>query len=514
MLQKCADPALARWLASVLVFLTIAQAPAAAGDGGALATSRVPPAHADEARDELAAVTKYIRSLAVAPGRGVVGAMATDVGHWRLANRSGERFTAANKDELARAFEVLAPEASGEAARLAIYVDPNTLYRHASQLRALPHQALTWVVGRAKAYRLIALTDTKDRKFAIEFDANLLLAARDQSEFDEMAWQLSRPLQRASVRTLRLAPAGPTGIARLPTIDAANRRAEPDLVDPGHVGAGLASLTGQMVLISGQWQGARLVFTPESGASSSLGWTELEGAARRNDVNLIVVGASSPRQPGTRNWLWQTATLSNVDAAVAQSQLGAFLVALAGDGPLVVRLKTAQQASLVLEVLPQTAHTGRPTGPLDSLTDVVTGKLSELVSQTSGRIAVERLDLVLPTRARQAELDRRLVKWLPSNVQFTLAAILAAGLASLPVLLGWWHSIWPPEVRNEYAHATGYVTARLARWLIFAAVFVPLAALPAMAVLIQRLMRGAVGREQSRRATLEGPAELPDGSQQ
>ena len=82
--------------------------------------------------------------------------------------------------------------------------------------------------------------------------------------------------------------------------------------------------------------------------------------------------------------------------------------------------------------------------------------------------------------ARQRELDRRLLWWVPSAWQYGFALALLAGLLGLPVALGWWRMIWPEEVRDDYADKFGFYAARLVRLALFVLLFLPVVGLPAI----------------------------------
>jgi hypothetical protein len=59
-------------------------------------------------------------------------------------------------------------------------------------------------------------------------------------------------------------------------------------------------------------------------------------------------------------------------------------------------------------------------------------------------------------------------------------------LIGLPVARGWWARVWPPERREEYAGALGYHAARSVKGVMMVLLFLPLVALPALAVQLVR----------------------------
>jgi hypothetical protein len=89
---------------------------------------------------------------------------------------------------------------------------------------------------------------------------------------------------------------------------------------------------------------------------------------------------------------------------------------------------------------------------------------------------------------RQAELDRRLVSFLPADITWAYAALVALGLLGLPAAWRWWARVWPFESAGEYRNATGYWAARIIRGAVFALLFLPVVAVFAGPVSIFRLL--------------------------
>jgi hypothetical protein len=110
-------------------------------------------------------------------------------------------------------------------------------------------------------------------------------------------------------------------------------------------------------------------------------------------------------------------------------------------------------------------------------TSRVIGALSDMVSEVSGKVITSGAEAVVTSRERQAELEARWITWLPSSLQFAYLGSMVLGLFGLPVALGWWRRIWPPEAREEYGNGAGYQAARVVRGLIGFLLFVPLVAI-------------------------------------
>jgi hypothetical protein len=107
--------------------------------------------------------------------------------------------------------------------------------------------------------------------------------------------------------------------------------------------------------------------------------------------------------------------------------------------------------------------------------------LSGIVSEVTGRVVTSAIDADMTGSERQRDLDARLIRQVPADLQFGYLGLLLAGLMGLPVALVWWRRLWPPEQREGYAGGFGYHAARLVRLVCFVLIFLPLAGAPAFA---------------------------------
>jgi hypothetical protein len=212
----------------------------------------------------------------------------------------------------------------------------------------------------------------------------------------------------------------------------------------------------------------------------------LKTAVRASDANLVLLDASSARQPGTRNWLWQRIALSSAEKALGGATLGEFLRALAGEPEtLIVRAATPANGRIDLMLEPL----AKPSAPtVARLTQVVSGTWSSIVSETAGSVSVRALRASMLTVARQGEIDRRIIPGIPYAAQVGYLVLMGAGLLAFPIVNAWWRRIWPSEVEGDYHHRMGYALARAARGLVFVLFFVPAAGLPALFARLSRLL--------------------------
>ncbi len=441
-----------------------------------------------EPSETLGSVARLIATLPATETDVPLAIEATQVGHWRLVNRRGEPFTASGADELARGIEILAPAASARPERLVLHLTADTVFRHRGAIGgALPEAARLAVAIDGRAFPLVRIGRGAEQRFGIELERGLVLEAEHRAQFDEVRWQLRRPLVRSRVRTLAFSPGGPTHIARAPKVDAGSRRAMPDAVDPQHIGGAMAGLAGQTVLAAGRLDGDRLRFVPATGLEATIDIGRLAAAARSADVNLIALATTSPRQPGTRNWLLQRVALAQFDKALEKPNLGAFLHALAGEPhQLLVRVTAHQGERVELLLTPQTSPA---SDTVETLTKAVSGTFSGLLPETAGSVAVLGLAAFLPSADRQQELSWRLLPYVPAWLQLGYAMLFAVGLGMAGTLRGWWRKVWPPEVRSEYGGPFGHGLAMGVRSLLYVLLFNPLMALPALLAGVVRWFR-------------------------
>jgi len=441
-----------------------------AGEAGSGAATRA-GRYGVGALDQAAA---HIKALPTAGKGAVLAAHATPEGHWKFVNREGEVFTAGTPDELSRAVPTLAPQVAN-GGKLALYLTENTVFKERALLKDLPEgAALHMVVGR-DSYPLVRTAGSDGALFA-EVRPHLRVALEDAGLFEEGIAQLERPLSRASIRTLALEPGGPGDLASTPRLETGTRAALVDPIDPAQLARALRSVRGQTVLVTGRVEDNLLRFRPESGPEQSLKILEVIRAAKDADVNLVILHAPVPRQPGGRNWLWQRIAVGGLDDALKRATFGDFLDALgASRGSFRVTVARDGGGRVVIRAAPE----GTAAEPI---TGVVGEWVTGAVSQITGEVVTSAVEMYARDEARQKELDRRIVPFIPSDYQIAYLVGLVAGVMGWPVARGWWQRLWPGEQRAEYQGALGYRAAQTARFLAFFFVFLPIVGVPAALV--------------------------------
>ena len=415
---------------------------------------------------------RHVRSLPAKADGVVLAAEGTQEGHWRFVNKAGEMLTVGTPDEMKRVLAVLYPAAKANA-RLSIHMTEATIFAYPAALKALPAGSELFVVVGPESYRIARRGDGAAERIYAEVRSNLVIEMTDRQVFDETVWQLARPLNTAGVRVLALEPGGPPTLSGGPRLDPATKRALVDVIDPASLPAAMSTVRAQTLLLTGRIEGELLYVKPSSGSERSVLLRDLIKAAEEADINLIVLhAASTPRQPGGRNWLWQKVEVSGLEDALQRARVADFLNGLGANRRLAVAAAPAgNRAALDVKVVPDLP--GVPaSGPVGEL-------FSGLVSDIAGRVVTAAVFANVRSAERQHELDRRLFPGVPSLVQIGYLGLMLLGLFGVPVSRLWWQRLWPPEVATDYAGRAGYRAARVVRSLAYVFVFLPLTALAA-----------------------------------
>jgi hypothetical protein len=442
-----------------------------AREGGEVGTRAA--RHGAGALDSAAA---HVKALPAPTGKAAaLAAHATPEGHWKFVNREGEVFTAGTADELKRAVPTLLPDAADDA-KLTLYLSEDTVFGERAFLKDLPDGAALRVVAAKESYPLVRSLGGAPVQLYARVRPNLLVDLRDRALFGEALAQLERPLSRADIRTLALEPGGPAVLPSAPRVDPVSKAALVDTIDPGKLASAMRSARGQTVLITGRVENDLLHFRPQSGAEQSLRVLDIIRAASDADVNLVILHASVPRQPGGRNWLWQRIAVDGLDDALKRPTFGDFLDGLAASrGGF--RVSVAREGSGRVQI--RAAPDGMAGEPI---TGLVGDWIVEATSSITGNVVTSAVEVHARDGERQKELDSRIVPGIPSDYQIAYIVGLVCGLMGWPVARGWWARIWPPEARAEYRGTIGYRAAQGARMVAFVLLFLPLAGMPAALV--------------------------------
>ncbi|MGF1651295.1 MAG: hypothetical protein ACFCUN_12685 [Hyphomicrobiaceae bacterium] len=452
------EPAAANWLTRLL---------GEAAEVGGKAAGRLDPGAA-----------RYIARLPDSEARSTLFAAPAESGHWRFKNAQGETFTASTPDEVARAIATLGPDGASAQSPLTVLLERTALTRPGVALDILPERTRLAVLidGRPVPLKRPAAGGALDGDWVVEVRSNLVVPVGSGRALDETFYQLGRRIAPSQVRVISLRPDGPQHLNRLVQRDQVSRRVLADPIAAERLAAEMPALRGQTAVLTGRIDGTRLIFRTAAGSDQAMDLAAVRRAAADHDVNLIVLHAQAPRQPGTRNWLWQVAEVDNLDAALGHATVADFLNAVSvGRGRLRIEIEETPSGRTVLRAEP---IDGAGILPGSETANQV---FEEFVAETVGRIATAATLIDMTSMARQRELDQRyFVAWLPSWIQLLFLVGAIAGVIAFARARTWWFRLWPPERREDYPGVVGYQLARLVRLVLFLIIALPILGIPAL----------------------------------
>jgi hypothetical protein len=441
-----------------------------AGEAGGKAAG-----HAGHAGSHLGAVGKaaaHLKSLAGAP-KGALAAHATPEGHWQFVNREGHVFTAGTTDEMRRVLPTLAPEAAAGEGKLSLYLSEDSIFHNRAALDTLPKDATLHVVTDSGSYALTRSGSGGAARISVKLKPHLTIDATDWSGFDEAVSVLSRSLNKSNIRTIALEPGAPNRLPSAPRLDPTTKLPQVDQLDPVHLAAAFRSIRGQTVLVTGRVDNGKVVFSPSKGPELTRDVDELVSAASQNDVNLVILHSDATRQPGGRNWLWQTVEVGGLKNASTSATFGDFLDALGAR-------RGGFQLESTREGFGRVHVAAKPADGAVSLSGKANNAFDETIGHVTGEIVTKAAEIHIRDDSTQKEHDARLIAGIPTYIQIPYLIGLVAGLIGWATVRSWWARVWPPHVAAPAAR-------RLARWLnaapralAFLLVFLPIVGIPAL----------------------------------
>lgn len=463
-------------LLATAIALTVMPPRAAAAEWPAI-FGQPAPAERQELPDAITAL-KALPASANAPALAV---HVTPEGHWLFTNAAGEAFTAGTPDELKRAPSVLAPEAKDGYAAIRLVLSRDSLFAGPAVLKDLPATRSLFVALDGEA---VEARRSPRNTLIVRIRPRVSAEASGKDAFLETLAQLRRPLDAARMRVLAASPGSPATLTRAPMAGAPGTPAI-DAVEPDQLPASLASIPRQTAILTARIDGTNLTMQPQSGPDRTVTLAAMTSAAAASDVDLLILRADPPLQPGGRNWLWQRVQVSGLDHATRRSTFADFLDQIAANSsPLLVSATPLDATRTRLLAEPVTASLTTAEGVTGWLKDTA----GALTGQVTGSVKPAAIEAYLVSAQRRTELSHRLIGDIPASAPLVYVIAALLGLLGLPIARAWWRRIWPLELRSDYGNARGFALARIIRAICFVMLFLPLAALPALAVHLIRLM--------------------------
>ena len=455
-----APPAHANWLT------TLVEIGADAGKAGKLA---------GDMSVGLEGAARIIPKLPATAQKGAVAAEALEGGAWRFRNAAGDTITATGPEGVRGALTGLAPDLAASGDRLSFYLSQDAAFTGAASLDAFPDGAKLHVLVDDQPYPLLRSGKGEAARLFAEIDSNAVVAMADEKLFGEAMWQLKRPLGKSGVRVASLEAGGPKFLPGA-GLRSAEGLPQAEAIDAAAFASGLSAMRGQTLIVTGQIDGEALKFTGISGASGSVPVAGLMAAARKQDVNILLLDAGTPKQPGGTTWLWQERGIAHLDKAMEQASLGDFISALGrGQGRLEIAADWGDSGHVRLTAAPARAATPAASGEAESagIGERTLDFAAELTKSLAGQVVPSSATASLNSRDTQWDLDNRLIPGIPAWLQYWYAINWVAGLLGFSQARWWWRGItrtraavlsWPWRALYE----AGY-------WLIFTPLVGPFA---------------------------------------
>jgi hypothetical protein len=439
-----------------------------AGEAGGKAAS-----HSASHLGAIGKAAEHLKGLVSAP-KGALAAHATPEGHWQFVNRDGQVFTAGTPDELKRVMPSLAPDAiSGGDTKMSLYLSEDSVFQNRSSLDQLPKDADLHVVTDNGSFAVTRQGSGDTALLRAQIKPNLVADLTDQALFDETASYLGRSLNKSNIRTIALEPGASNLLPSAPNLDAATKVPLVDSLDPVHLAKAFRSIRGQTALVVGRVDIGKLYFSPSKGPELSRDIEELVSAASQNDVNLVILQSDASRQPGGRNWLWQTVEVGGLNEATKAATFGDFLDALAAKrGGF--ELAASREGSGRVHI------TANPTEAASSISGEAKSTLAETVGHFTGEVVTRAIEIHGRDQSAELELDGRLIPGIPTYIQIPYFMSLVAAAISWATIRGWWQRIWPARLASDGEGRVVKFLRNAPRGLAFWLVFVPVAGMPAL----------------------------------
>lgn len=424
---------------------------------------------ARHAEGELGTVGRAASHLGDLPaGTKGLAAHVTPEGHWQFVNREGQTFTAGTADEFKRAIPALAPDLAGEG-KFALYLSEDSAFSGRAFLDQLPKNAELHVVTPAGAFpaRL-----GQAAELTLNLKPNVAIRLSDRRLFDEVVHYLARPLNKSNIRTIAIEPGESSLVSSAPKLDAATKAPLVDKLDPVHLDRSLSAIRGQTALMVGRIDGGKVYFQPSKGPEIVRDLEELYAAAKSSDVNLVLLNADTPRQPGGQNWLWQKIEVGGLDEAMSKATFGDFLDSLgARRGALSVSAVEDGVGRIRLSAVPDDA--GGPAAAAQSA-------FEEFFGHVTGEVASKGVEVAARDHAEESERDARLIPGIPSHIQIPYFIGIGAGIFGWATSRGWWRRLWAPRLRREDEGRIAHWLKSLPNLVAYLLLFLPVAGVPAL----------------------------------
>ena len=353
--------------------------------------------------------------------------------------------------------------------KLALVIDSHELPPSLDDLNRIPENYTLYIKQKQKAYRL-----TRSPDWAISHE-QLAVKVNSIDDIKQVTWHLQRPWanKRIYVSGLPYQPnAGMaakiqgTGIQSF--LENPRQFRQQTLVVPG-------ILDGETFYVAGS-------------KSQAVDIAQMKALAREYDTTLVFLHADSDKAVRKLGQTLQAAFVENT----LYDDTAAFIQRLNPDaGPMTLEINPSGQSQIAISARVKRVEPADATSPEQAPSSpLVTGL--KLGVNLAGKVA----QIYRPDQKRSQELDRRIIPWLPSWLQFYLIVSVFLGVMVWSFSRSLWARLWQPKTREHFSHTVFYILFRFAHETVFLLLFLPLFGALCFVLnvllIIYRVLRGIV----------------------
>ena len=305
---------------------------------------------------------------------------------------------------------------------------------------------------KAKNGQIMALK--RGNRTALKYK-NLRLPVLNTDQLKEGLWHLQRPAFAGPIRLFQL----DKDIEKRIQNKVYGSKAVVEKVGGKALFDAMSSLKRQTIVISAPIKNTML---------EGISIKQLQKAAADNDINLVIIDSVKPAKLLKSFAKDANAGVRGVNHLYDTT--GDFLNKFRdkkNTAPLEVNLSTAGNTQSVIQMKKARQVT-------ETKLSVVSSDAVE-VRYIPFHLIAKAITVYRPDVERSKELDRRIVPWLHSDIQFYLITSIVLGLIVFSTSWSLWKKIWSLRERTEYSYVLGFVIIWLIHKLLFIMVFIPIA---------------------------------------
>ena len=276
------------------------------------------------------------------------------------------------------------------------------------------------------------------------------------TELKDSLWHLQRPPVNNSVRVFQLDKSSKNNVTR----KIYGSRVAVEKIDPRSLVDSFKTLKRQTVVISGEIRQGLLY-----NGTSSIPIKSLQKAAAENDVSLILI--ESANHAKVLKKIATDAKIRGKDVKYLYDTTGDFLS----------RFKDPTNTELMRVKLSNVGHSQSAIQFKPVETKIVAARASSSLSDISlipFHLLGKSVSVYRPDQERSKELDRRIIPWMSTSIQYYFISSIILGLIAFSTSWTLWKKIWQIQSRSFHKNYFIYQGLGLIHLSLFIVLFIPL----------------------------------------